>query len=243
MSRRVFRGLGDTGDANDPYAGSAYLGPNSGDTFYTDNPDYVYQPDPNDTGVISQFVAKFNETTAELDAKIADLAAAQQRLLAVQSIAQQNPDDYAEWQSAYDKAAAMNSVIQTAQNSVAQLQDWWASAKSAIGLSGAAGLARAGLGVLPFAIPWAAIGAIAAVSLSIAAVVETLNRFVDRMNLKAWNDENIRRSQQGLAPLPKPEAYSQSIFGDMSSIATAAMYAFIAYLIVPPILEKLKAHK
>lgn len=236
---RILRGLAATGDANDPYAGSAYYGTNSGDTFYDTNPQYVYQPDPNDTGLINQFINKFNDAVAQLDQQIANLQTAQTNLIAVQPIAQQNPADAAQWQAEYDKISAINGTVQTAQSAIAQLNEWWASAKSAIGLSGMRGLARQGMGVLPFAIPWATIAIITAATAAVAAVVASVSALVDSLNRKAWLAENVTRREQGLPPLAPPQPSGPSIFGDVSDLGRTVLYGVLTYFLLPPLLKRL----
>lgn len=242
MRKRIGR-LGDAAtDVTDPYAGSAYYG--GQDTFYQDNPDYVYTPDPNDVGLLQSFINDFQEKVAQLDAQIAALNEAQTRLDSVHDIAAQNPDDLAAWQSEYNKVNAINTTIQAAQSAVAQISDWWQSVKGVVGLSGASRGARdllhGALGVLPFAIPWGIVATIAGAVAAIAAVVASVNALIDRLNIKNWNDENIRRSQEGLPPLPKPEMSGQSVFGDLSDMGRTITFAVIAYLLLPPLLKRLE---
>lgn len=206
--------------------------------YYTGATDYT--PNASDVGIMQSFANDFNDALARLDAQVLALDEAETRLYAVQPIAAKNPDDLAAWQTEFNKVNAAKSTIQAAKDAAAQAGEWWRSAKSIVGMSGLRRVSMGALAVLPVAIPWGAVAIITGSVAAIAAVIASVNSLIDRLNMKAWNDENIRRSQQGLAPLPKPETSGQSIFGDFSDLGRTLTFAAIAYFLLPPLLERIK---
>lgn len=210
------------------------------DEYSTGFFDQYEPPNANDVGLMQSFANDFNAAVARLDAQVIALDTAETKLYEVYSTAQKNPDDLAAWQTEFNKVNAAKSTIQAAQSAVAEVSGWWQSAKSVVGLSGMRRVAVGALSALPFAIPWGSIALITGSAAAIAAVIASANALIDRLNLKAWNDENIRRSQNGLPPLPKPETSAQSIFGDLSDLGRTITFAVIAYLFLPPLLKRLK---
>src|SRR5574340_744724 len=192
-------------------------------------------PSSSDTGIIASFQQKFQDAVNALDAKVTELNDTEAALFAVQLQASLDSSDQAEWQAQYNKVIAAQPTVQAAQNAVNEVSNWWNGIKSYF--TGLAGMA--GLGLLP-AIPWGTIALITAGTAAIAAVIASANSFIDRMNRKAWNAENIRRSQEGLEPLPSPEPRAtSSIFADVSQLGKVAIVGFIVFFLVPPLLKKL----
>src|SRR5574340_671305 len=188
-------------------------------------------PSSSDTGIIASFQQKFQDAVNALDSKVAELNDTEAALFAVQLQASLDQTDTAEWQAQYDKVLAAQSTVQAAQNAVNEVSNWWNGIKSYFGMSG--------LGLLP-TIPWGTIALITAGTAAIAAIIASANAFIDRMNIKAWNAENIRRSQEGLDPLPSPEPRSTpSIFADVSELGKVAIIGFVVFFLVPPLLKRI----
>lgn len=188
-------------------------------------------PTTEDTGIIAGFRQRFQDAVNALDAKVTELNDVEARLFNVRMQADLDEADAAEWQTQYNKVLAAQSTVQAAQNAVNEVSNWWNGIKSYFGMSG--------LGLLP-AIPWGTIALITAGTAAIAAVIYSANQFIDRMNIKAWNDENIRRSQEGLDPLPKPETSSgPSLFADISDLGKVAIVGFAVFFLLPPLLKRI----
>jgi hypothetical protein len=195
------------------------------------------------TGLLASFQQKFSDAVAQLDAQSAALDQAENDLYAVQLQASKDPADYAEWQNQFAKVNAAISTRDAAKNAVATASSWWNSAKSALGLAGLRpSHALGALGFLP-EIPWATIALITGGAAAIAAVIAAVNSFVDKMNLKAWNEENIRRSQAGEAPLPdssRPAPLSNpSIFSGVTDLSKVIVFGLIAVFVLPVILKRI----
>lgn len=261
--RRTFNNLGaNSADGVDPYGfavPSYYTGDTSSDPTaggYVDaNGDYIdasgmnwgqidtsatQLPDPT---LLTSFQQKFSDAVGKLDDASNALDNAENNLYAVQVEASKNPDDYAEWQNQFAKVNAAKSTLDAARNAVATATGWWNSAKSALGLAGIPVNNKLGaLGFLP-EIPWATIALITGSAAAIYAVVQAANSFVDKMNLKAWNDENIRRSQAGETPLPdstRPAPLSNpSIFSGVTDLSKVVVLGLIAVFVLPVILKRI----
>jgi hypothetical protein len=80
-------------------------------------------------------------------------------------------------------------------------------------------------------------------TVAVSAVVTSSGYLVDKLNLRAWNNENIRRSQQGLPPLPdstKPQSVGGGLFDGVSNLAKWLAIGFASYMILPSVLKALK---
>lgn len=197
-------------------------------------------PTTEDTGIIAGFRQRFQDAVNALDAKVTELNDVEARLFNIRMQADLDEVDAAEWQTQYNKVLAAQSTVQAAQNAVNEVSNWWNGIKSYFtGLAGIKMNGMSGLGLLP-AIPWGTIALITAGTAAIAAVIYSANQFIDRMNIKAWNDENIRRSQEGLEPLPKPETSSgPSLFADISDLGKVAIVGFAVFFLLPPLLKRI----
>lgn len=219
--RRNMRGLGDS---TDPYSAD-YVDPYNAE---------MTAATPQDQGIFANFKQKFSDAVAQLDNASAALDQAENNLYAVQYQASLDPNDYAEWQDNFAKVNAAISTRDAARGAVATASGWIGNIKSAFGLSG--------LGLLP-EIPYATVAIITGGAAAIWAVVQAANAFVDKMNLKAWNDENIRRSQNGQIPLPdstRPVPLSSpSIFAGVTDLSKIIVFGAIAVLILPSLMKRI----
>lgn len=218
--RRALRGLGDFESE-----------------YYTGAPDDTGEVLPPSPGVFENFKNQFFSALQEFDNAVSTLSLRQQQLAAIQSSAV-DAADIAAVQSEYNKISAVNATIQSAQSVVNEISSWIATIRGTFGLNAI----RRGLGVLPMvAIPWGLIGVITAATAAIAGVIYSSGSLIDRLTLKAWNDENIRLSQEGKPPLPRPEMVSGgSLFGELSSMAKVAIFGFAAWVLLPVLAEKMR---
>jgi ABC-type multidrug transport system fused ATPase/permease subunit len=151
---------------------------------------------------VQSVVDKYNAAVADWRAKLAALDAAESNLYNVRDQAMKDPKTAQEWQTNFNKINAIKSTISSVEGSINTIASWIATAKGAVGLSGAAYAAVSGLGALGIA-PLVVVGAIIGGTSAIAAVVFSVNQFIQKMNERAWMAENIRRSQAG-EPLLDP---------------------------------------
>lgn len=221
--RKQMRGLGDVNV--DPSTG-AIIGYDDSDIPF--DPGDIGTDETPDPGIIQRFKNEFADAVQKLDNAVFAIGPREAQLMQYQTIAAQNPDDYAAWQSEMNKVQTANGVITTAQTAVQQVSSWWASIKDTFGLSGL----RA-VGVLPLlAVPWGLIATITAATAAVVAIVYSSGALVDSLALKAWNAENISRSQQGLPPLPKPELVGTGgFFSGLGDLAKFAVVGMIVYFV------------
>lgn len=209
--------------------------------YFDDYYDYSETVTPQENSILDDFRQKIVNALAALDAKRNELIVTENRMYDVAAQASQNETDSADWQAHMNKIIAAQTTLDAAQNAANQLSSWWNSIKSTFGLNGLqqrGGLA--GLGLLP-ALPWSTIGIITGGVAAVAGIIYAANGFIDRMMLKAWNDENIRRSQEGLDPLPKPELTSgDSIFTGATELGKVAIIGFAAFVLLPALVKRLE---
>lgn len=145
-----------------------------------------------------QWAAAVNAFREQLGA----LNVARSRLIQNESIARQDPDDYAEWQSLMGKLDTIQSVVDGWNSTIAAVSSAWGTFTDTFGLSGwrRKGIARvltgkrlSGLGILPI-IP---IGALIAFVAALSALVISIVRFVDYLEVKENNKYSNDLTQQG----------------------------------------------
>jgi len=128
---------------------------------------------------IDSIEGAYDQAIQDFKDKLQQLDEAQQNLLNVEEIARQDPADYQEFQQQQTKINALASTIQSVKDATTGVERWWGNVTSSFGLNGLKGK----MGFLP-AIP---VATAIAVTAAIAAVVLSVNAFVNQMNAKYSN--------------------------------------------------------
>lgn len=180
---------------------------------------------PPNAGIVANFRRDFDNAVSNLDAKVVELNQAESKLYSVQSIAAQDSGDLQEWQNQFNRVNTAKSTVQSAQNAVATAADWLASIRNAFGLGV----------VFPAVVPWGTIAIIAAAGSALTAVILSASEFYDSMMMKEWNAENVRRSQEGLEPLPdstRPVSTTPGgIFAGASELGKTVIFGLLALIV------------
>ena len=152
-------------------------------------------------GILDDFKARYDAAVAEYREASNTLNAAESALYDVAEQAQKNPDDLAQWQSEMNKIIAMQSTMESAENAMRSVADFFASMGSFVGLSG---MREKKLGLFFPAVPWATLALITGGAAAIWVVIDGVIAFVNVMRRKAIDEANLARIAAGQTPTEYP---------------------------------------
>lgn len=152
-------------------------------------------------GIFDDFKARYDAAVLEYRNAATALVSAENELWSVADQASKNPEDAQEWQTQMNKIIAMQSTMASVESALGSIADFFSTARNWLGLSGV----KNKLGFALPAIPWSTLAVITGGAAAIWLVADGVVSFVNAMRRKAIDDENIRRSGEGLPPLEYPQ--------------------------------------
>lgn len=207
-------------------------------------------------GFIDDAQAAWNNALADLQQKAYSLDDAEQRLYDAYALAQNDPEDAAEWQRLFNKVNALKSTLDSIRSGMSTVTNWWDSFTGSIpGLSGYKQLGAAGF-LLPVGI-----GAITAATAGIVALTASISAFlvylgtknnylsglesdVAELQASGASPEQIADyvdSRVNTAKQVATEQSGYSVTGDLVKIAGLTIVGIGLVLILPKLLEGKRA--